>query len=432
MSSKTFADLGLCAPLLEALEAEKYTTPTPIQAEAIPHVLAGRDLMGCAQTGTGKTAAFALPILQRLNAQNRRAIPKSPNVLVLSPTRELASQIAESFHSYGRNVRTRQTVIFGGVGQGPQVRAMVRGVHTVIATPGRLCDLMEQRHIFLDKIEMFVLDEADRMLDMGFLPALKQIIGALGPKRQSLFFTATMPPAIAELAGNLLQDPVRISVTPQSTPVERIEQRVLFVERKQKRTLLLETLNKPEARRVLVFTRTKRGANELAERLSESGVQSNAIHGNKSQAARERALNGFRSGRVRVLVATDLAARGIDVDGITHVVNYDLPIEPECYVHRIGRTGRAGASGIALTFCDATERSMLRSIERIMKMTITVDDNYPASKLAGAEGGGDRPFRGPGQNGRRPQGKRPFGSRRFGGGGGKPGGPRPKRQPATA
>jgi ATP-dependent RNA helicase RhlE len=393
LNPTSFADLRLSDPLLRALASESYTTPTPIQAQAIPHLLAGRDLLGCAQTGTGKTAAFALPILQHLDTHRRPAEPKSPRVLVLSPTRELASQISESFASYGRNVRFRQAVIFGGVGQHQQVRALSRGVHIVVATPGRLIDLMQQGHVRLDRLEVFVLDEADRMLDMGFLPDLKSIIARLPKQRQSLFFTATLPKNISELAEGLLSEPVRVEVTPQSSTVELIEQRVMFVRKADKAALLGNVLRKPEARRVLVFARTKRGANDLAERLRKDGVQADAIHGNKSQSARERALLGFRTGRLRVLVATDIAARGIDVDGVTHVVNYELPHEPESYVHRIGRTGRAGAEGIALSFCEPAERGSLRDIERLIKRPLEVDADHEFH-FDTPQRGGDRPPQG--------------------------------------
>ena len=411
MSSQSFADLQLCEPILRALQQENYSHPTPIQAATIPHLLAGRDLLGCAQTGTGKTAAFALPILQKLELEPRAVVSKSPRVLVLSPTRELASQIADSFATYGRHIRFRQAVIFGGVGQSPQVRAMTRGVHSVIATPGRLLDLMQQGFVRLDRLEVFVLDEADRMLDMGFLPALQQIISQLPEKRQSLFFTATLPRNIAELAGSLLRKPERVEVTPPSTTVERIAQQVLFVDRNQKRIVLREVLRRPEVKRTLIFARTKRGANDLAQQLCETGIQSDAIHGNKSQSAREKALHGFRVGRVKVLVATDLAARGIDVDGITHVINFDLPDEPESYVHRIGRTARAGAEGVALSFCDDTERSTLRAIERLIQLNIPVDPEFPATGLT-PMASSERPMR----RGKRPGGK-PFGARRPGGGG---------------
>jgi ATP-dependent RNA helicase RhlE len=377
LTTTTFSELQLVEPLQRALAAEGYTTPTPIQAAAIPHLLEGRDLLGCAQTGTGKTAAFALPILQQLDRARQKAVPGAPRVLVLAPTRELAAQISESFATYGRFVRFLQAVIYGGVGQGPQVRALDRGVHVVVATPGRLLDLMNQGHVRLNRLEVFVLDEADRMLDLGFLPDLRRIISKLPSDRHSLFFSATLPERVADLAHGLLTDPIRVEVTPPSSTVDRIEQRVLFVERNNKRALLRQVLGSDDVGRTLVFTRTKRGADRVAKELVSGGIQADAIHGDKSQSARGRVLHGFRSGMLRVLVATDLAARGIDVDGITHVINYDMPHEPESYVHRIGRTGRAGADGIALSFCDSTERSNLKAIERLIQSTIEVDSGHP-------------------------------------------------------
>lgn len=377
MKTVSFSDLQLAQPIQRAIKAEKYTTPTPIQAKAIPHLLAGRDLLGCAQTGTGKTAAFALPILHRLETERRAASYGAPRVLVLAPTRELAAQIGESFQTYGRFVRYRQTTIFGGVNQNPQVRALQRGVHVAIATPGRLLDLMNQGHLHLGRLDTFVLDEADRMLDMGFLPDLKRIISTLPDERQSLFFSATMPNHAVTLASSLLRDPVRVEVAPQSTTVEGIKQRVLFVQQADKRQLLHHLLREAAVSRALVFTRTKRGADRVAKQLNHDGLRADAIHGNKSQNARTRVLSGFRNGRLHVLVATDLAARGIDVDGISHVVNYDMPHEPESYVHRIGRTGRAGATGTALSFCDSSEHSSLRAIERLLRSSIRVETDHP-------------------------------------------------------
>ncbi|MCH7990653.1 MAG: DEAD/DEAH box helicase, partial [Planctomycetes bacterium] len=363
---KTFAELDLIAPLQRALADEKYETPTPIQAQTVPAAMQGRDVLGCAQTGTGKTAAFALPILNRLGKRNRKATPNRPFVLVLAPTRELAIQIEASFATYGRHLRLRQVLVYGGVSQGNQVRALNRGAHVLVATPGRLLDLMNQGHIKLDQLEMFVLDEADRMLDMGFLPDLKRIISQLPEQRQSLFFSATLPPKIIDLSRSLLRNPVNVNVTPKSTTLEKIEQRVLFVERKAKQALLQKILRSDGVGRVLVFTKTKRTANMLAENLLRGGINATAIHGNKSQSARQRALDAFRRNKVKVLVATDVAARGIDIDGITHVINFDLPVEPEGYVHRIGRTGRAGAEGIALSFCSSGERRELRAIEQLI------------------------------------------------------------------
>ncbi len=369
---KTFEEIDLIEPVQRALAEEKYETPTPIQAKTIPAGLLGHDLLGCAQTGTGKTAAFAVPILNRLGQHNRKAQPNRPFVLVLAPTRELAIQIKESFATYGRHLRLRQTLVYGGVSQGNQVRALKRGAHILVATPGRLLDLMDQGYIHLDKLEMFVLDEADRMLDMGFLPDLKRIISQLPSQRQSLFFSATLPPNIIELSKQLLTNPVNINVTPKSTSIKKIQQKVLFVERRGKQELLKKLLRADDVERALVFTKTKRTANVLTEKLVKSGIQATAIHGNKSQNARQRALEAFRCKRVQVLVATDVAARGIDIDGITHVVNFDLPIEPEGYVHRIGRTGRAGADGIALSFCSRSEQSELLAIEKLIGQKVPI------------------------------------------------------------
>jgi len=369
---KTFEELDLITPVQRALVEEKYETPTPIQAQTIPAALQKRDVLGCAQTGTGKTAAFALPILNRLGRRNCKAISNRPFVLVLAPTRELAIQIGESFTTYGRHLRIRQALVYGGVNQSKQVRTLNRGAHLLVATPGRLLDLMNQGHIELDHLEVFVLDEADRMLDMGFLPDIKRVISHLPDQRQSLFFSATLPPTIIELSKRLLSDPASVNVTPKSTSLEKIEQRVFFVERGGKKALLRDTLSAPDVEQALVFTKTKRGANVLAKQLVKSGIETTVIHGNKSQNARQRALEAFRDKQVRVLVATDVAARGIDIDGITHVVNFDLPIEPESYVHRIGRTGRAGAAGVALSFCCAGEQSELRAIERFIGQKVPI------------------------------------------------------------
>ncbi|MBU0516689.1 MAG: DEAD/DEAH box helicase [Proteobacteria bacterium] len=377
MKPSSFAQLDLIKPLRRAVADVGYIVPTPIQAEAIPHLLEGRDLLGCAQTGTGKTAAFALPILQRLASNKRPPAPRTARVLVLTPTRELAVQIADSFRAYGRHLELRQTVVFGGVGQAPQVYACRRGVDVLVATPGRLLDLMGQGHLRLDRIEVFVLDEADRMLDMGFLPDIKRVLACLPRQRQTLFFSATMQPKIARLADTILTDPVKVAVTPSATPVERIGQKVLFVAQGDKRALLGEVLKDARVKRALVFTRTKHGADRLTKQLARLQVRAEAIHGNKSQNARQAALEKFRSGRTRVLVATDIAARGIDVEGITHVINYDLPNEPESYVHRIGRTGRAGAEGEAISFCDAAERAYLRDIERLIRQVVPVVEDHP-------------------------------------------------------
>jgi ATP-dependent RNA helicase RhlE len=373
----SFAELGLIEPIQRAVRAENYTTPTPIQVQAIPHLLAGHDLLGCAQTGTGKTAAFALPILQRLAGDPRRAGPKACRTLVLTPTRELAAQIETSFAVYGRHLKLSRTVVFGGVGQNPQVRAMAPGVDVLIATPGRLLDLMGQGFIRLDRLEIFVLDEADRMLDMGFIHDVRRVIKALPARRQSLFFSATIPPEIARLADGILTDPVRVGIRPVVSTAERIEQSIMFVEKADKRPLLSRVLKDPAIERVLVFTRTKHGADRVVKQLAQDGVAADAIHGNKSQNARTRALDRFRSGAGRVLVATDIAARGIDVDGVSHVINYDLPNVPESYVHRIGRTARAGKSGVAISFCDGEERAYLRDIEALIKARIPVVADHP-------------------------------------------------------
>jgi len=404
-----FTDLGLAAPLLRALETEKYTTPTPIQAQAIPHVLAGKDLLGVAQTGTGKTAAFALPMLQRLAADKRPTRRGQCRALILSPTRELASQIAESFRTYGRHMGLTTTVIFGGVSAHQQVRAMTHGVDVLVATPGRLLDHVNTRAVQLDAVEIFVLDEADRMLDMGFINDIRRLVRKLPSVRQNLFFSATMPTEIGKLAGELLKDPVRVSVTPVATTAERIDQRVIFVEASRKASLLVEILRdeKEKMTRTLVFTRTKRGADKAVRQLSNSGIEAESIHGNKSQNQRERALDAFRNGRARILVATDIAARGIDVDGISHVVNYDLPNVAESYVHRIGRTARAGAEGIAISFCDGEEREFLRDIEKLIRQRIPTTDRRGQGAVAGAEP--DREERGERnhRSGQRPSSGRP-------------------------
>ncbi|HEY7853240.1 MAG TPA: DEAD/DEAH box helicase, partial [Caulobacteraceae bacterium] len=350
-----FTQLGLSKPLLRALADKGYTTPTPIQTLAIPTVLAGRDLLGIAQTGTGKTAAFALPILHRLAADPRPAPRRGCRVLVLTPTRELATQIADSFKAYGRHLGLTTTVVFGGVKYGAQVRALAAGVDILVATPGRLIDHMEQKFANLGSVEMFVLDEADQMLDLGFLPPIRRIVATLPKVRQNLFFSATMPGEIGKLAAELLVDPARASVTPSATTVSKIDQSVLFVETDRKRQLLAELFTDKAMGRALIFTRTKRGADRVGKYLEGAGIRADSIHGDKSQGQRERALAAFKSGAVRALVATDIAARGIDVDSVTHVVNYDLPNVPEAYVHRIGRTARAGAGGIAISLVSDDE-----------------------------------------------------------------------------
>ena len=380
-----FTDLGLAQPLLHALAKEGYERPTPIQAQAIPPVLAGRDLLGIAQTGTGKTAAFALPILHRLAAAPKRPAPRTTRVLVLSPTRELASQIAESFETYGRGLKLTVAVIFGGVKHGAQKKALLGGLDVLVATPGRLLDHIAERNLDLAFTEVFVLDEADQMFDMGFIRPVRQIAARLPKARQSLFFSATMPADIAALAGELLTDPMRVEVTPQATTVERIRQSVLFVEQNRKRALLAELFADDSWKRALVFARTKHGANKIADFLEAGGITAAAIHGNKSQAQRERALAAFKAGQVRALVATDIAARGIDVDSVSHVVNVDLPNVPEAYVHRIGRTARAGAAGIAVSFCADDERSLLRDIERVTRQKIPAQDRRRDPHLGALE-----------------------------------------------
>ena len=377
MTEPTFTDLHLAEPILRAVRTKGYDKPTPIQISAIPHLLAGRDLLGVAQTGTGKTAAFALPILHRIAGSAHKPGNRSTLCLVLTPTRELAAQIAENFTAYGQHLPVRQALVFGGVGQAKQVRAMRDGVEILVATPGRLLDLMDQGHIRLGDVETFVLDEADRMLDMGFIHDVRKVIAAIPAKRQSLLFSATMPPDIVRLSQTILTDPVRVEVTPQSSTVELIEQGVMFVEKKDKRKLLGVVVKDPAIERALVFTRTKHGANRVAEHLRKLDVTAAAIHGNKSQGARERALEGFRRGTTPVLIATDIAARGIDVPGISHVINFDLPNVPETYVHRIGRTARAGREGIALSFCDVDERAFLRDIERLTRSQVPVVAEHP-------------------------------------------------------
>lgn len=373
----TFADFNLLEPIQRALAGEKYSTPTPIQASAIPLLMEGGDLLGIAQTGTGKTAAFAIPILHRLGQKIQRTIPLAPRALILSPTRELALQIAEKFRVYGQHMRVWTGTAFGGVSQFHQVRDLRRGVHILVATPGRLLDLIDQGHLFLDRLEVLVLDEADRMLDMGFMPDINRIVELLPEERQSLFFSATMPPKIEELARTLLKNPARIDLTPSRRTVELIEQRVMHVAQNDKRSLLCHILDSQVTGQALVFSRTKHGAERLAEQLSKAGFAADAIHGDKTQSARQRALYDFKAGRTRVLVATDVAARGIDIQGLSTVVNFELPIDPESYVHRVGRTGRAGASGVAVSFCDPRERGALKAIEREIGIRIQVETDHP-------------------------------------------------------
>lgn len=379
-----FENLNLIEPILKALKTEGYTNPTPIQEKAIPVVLERRDLLGCAQTGTGKTAAFAIPILQILHQQKMpQRGSKNIKALILTPTRELAIQIGESFMAYGEYTGLSHLVVFGGVSQVPQVNALRHGIDILIATPGRLLDLIDQRHIHLQHIDMFVLDEADRMLDMGFIHDVKKVIAKLPSKRQTLFFSATMPAEIASLADTILDNPVRVEVTPVSSTAEKIEQAVYLVEKENKPSLLLHILKNADIKSVLVFTRTKHGADKVAKFLNRADVYADAIHGEKSQTARQRALSMFKTGQLRVLVATDIAARGIDIDSLSHVINFDLPNVPENYVHRIGRTGRAGASGIAMSFVDSEERAYLKDINKLISKTIPVVEDQPFHSTKG-------------------------------------------------
>ncbi|MBA4000269.1 MAG: ATP-dependent helicase [Brevundimonas sp.] len=374
--------MGLNPALLQALTSEGYHTPTPIQSQAIPDVMKGKDLLGIAQTGTGKTAAFALPILHRLAADRKAPVPRTTRALILSPTRELASQIADSFKTYGANLGFRVAVIFGGVKYGGQERALQQGLDILVATPGRLLDHVQQKTLDLSTTEIFVLDEADQMLDLGFVKPIRQVVSRMTARRQNLFFSATMPTEIGKLAGELLKDPVKVQVTPQATTVERINQSVIIVEQGRKRALLSEMFADPAMTRCLVFTKTKHGADKVAAYLEAGGVEAGAIHGNKSQSQRERALEAFKKGKLRVLVATDIAARGIDVDGVSHVVNFELPFVPEAYVHRIGRTARAGADGSAVSFCAPDEMKLLRDIERVTRQKLKSWDRRNDKALA--------------------------------------------------
>ena len=383
MTVPAFSTLGLSEALLRVLETENYTHPTLIQAQTIPLILGGRDVLGIAQTGTGKTAAFGLPLLQRLAADRKRLEPRTVRALILAPTRELAVQIGDSLKTYGKPYGFKIAVILGGVSQHAQINATKGGVDILVATPGRLLDLAGQKHIRLDQVSLLVVDEADRMLDMGFIRDVRRIVGLLPRARQSLLFSATMPGDVVHLAHEMLKDPVRIDVAPPTVTADRIEQKLFHVDAQQKRKLLVDLLHDPKLARVIVFTRTKHGANKVVEHLEKSGIPADAIHGNKSQNARQRAMENFRSGRARLLVATDIAARGIDVDGITHVVNFELPNEPESYVHRIGRTARAGAEGIAISFCAPDERAYLRDIEKLVKRKLTVVGEEPAHAAHG-------------------------------------------------
>jgi ATP-dependent RNA helicase RhlE len=373
-----FKELPIIEPILKALEAEGYTHPTPIQQQAVPVAIEGRDLLGCAQTGTGKTAAFAIPILQRLHQDRPANGQRRPiRALILTPTRELAIQIDESFAAYGRFTGLRHIVIFGGVSQHAQTEALKRQPDILTATPGRLLDLIGQGFISLRELEVFVLDEADRMLDMGFIHDVKRIIAQLPKRRQTLFFSATMPPEIAKLADSILYEPVKVEVTPVATTAEKVSQEVYFVDKADKKHLLLHLLQDNSIRSVLIFTRTKHGANRVATDLAKAGIGAAAIHGNKSQNARQAALSDFKTGRIRALVATDIAARGIDIDELSHVINFELPNVPETYVHRIGRTGRAGASGMALSFCEAEEVPYLKDIQKLTRQIIPVMEDHP-------------------------------------------------------
>ena len=382
--TSSFQDFGLAEPISRALKEENYLTPTPIQTQTIPLAMTGRDVVGIAQTGTGKTAAFALPILHRILENRIRPQPKTCRVLVLSPTRELSGQILDSFNAYGRHIRLTSTLAIGGVPMGRQVRSLMQGVEVLVATPGRLLDLVQSNGLKLGQVEFLVLDEADRMLDMGFINDIRKIVGKLPIKRQTLFFSATMPKDIAELAEAMLRDPARVAVTPVASTVERITQRIIQVDFSAKSGVLAQILKQETVDRALVFTRTKHGADKVVKTLEKAGISANAIHGNKSQNHRERVLAAFRTGEIRTLVATDIAARGIDVDGISHVVNFDLPNIPETYVHRIGRTARAGAEGVAISLiAGAEEMGYLRDIERLIRITLPREDRRtPGSRDA--------------------------------------------------
>lgn len=381
MTTASFHDLGIVEPLMRALTENDYTTPTPIQLSAIPSLLENKDLLGIAQTGTGKTAAFALPILQYLFTTQRTPTPRSTRALVLAPTRELAIQIADNFKIYGKYLSLRQTTIYGGVNQKSQVKIMSKGVDILIATPGRLLDLMQQGHVDLGSVTHLVLDEADRMLDMGFIHDIKKIIAKISRKRQTLLFSATMPSSINKLANSLLNDPKTVEVTPKVITVEKIDQSLYKIAKLDKRALLVTLLQNENITKAIIFSRTKHGANRIVKELDRASISTAAIHGNKTQSARQKALTAFKNGEIRTLVATDIAARGIDVDNISHVINYDLPSEPESYVHRIGRTARAGAQGIAISFCDETEGKALNAVEKVIKFKIEVSETPELKKL---------------------------------------------------
>ena len=416
----TFDDLGIAKPLLKALAADNITTPTPIQAQAIPALLEGRNLMGIAQTGTGKTAAFALPVMQRLAANQEPVGNKGVRALILAPTRELAGQISDNIAAYNRHLGLRHATVFGGVRLPPQIRALQRGVDILVATPGRLMDLMNQGHIRLDRTEVLILDEADRMLDMGFIRDVRKIVATMPKDRQSLLFSATMSREIEELSRELIEDPIRVEVARRNVTVDRIEQKVYHIAQSGKRGLLTTLLGGDDFKRVIVFTRTKHGANRVSEQLDRAGIASDALHGNKSQSARQQALRRFKSGQARVLVATDIASRGIDVSDVTHVINYELPNEPESYVHRVGRTARAGTAGTALSFCAPDEAAYLRDIERLTKNSLEVIHDEALGTIDG-----------PPARIQKPKGHQ----RRGGGGGGNPnkgrGGNRPRQNGAS-
>lgn len=395
----SFQDFGLADPISRALKEENYVTPTPIQAQTIPIALTGRDVVGIAQTGTGKTAAFALPILHRLLESRIRPQPKNCRVLVLSPTRELSGQILESFNAYGRHLRITSTLAIGGVPMGRQVRSLMQGVEILVATPGRLLDLIQGNALKLGAVEFLVLDEADRMLDMGFINDIRKIVAKLPIKRQTLFFSATMPKDIADLAESMLRDPARVAVTPVASTAERVTQRIIQLDHSAKPATLAQLLKQEPVNRALVFTRTKHGADKVVKGLVKAGIPADAIHGNKSQNHRERVLAAFRSGEIRTLVATDIAARGIDVDGVSHVVNFDLPNVPETYVHRIGRTARAGADGVAISLCAGEEMAYLRDIEKLIRTTLPREDRRTPGHREAAEAAPSRPSRHGANNG---------------------------------
>ncbi len=399
-----FEGLGLNQPILRALKEIDYTQPTPIQEQTIPPLLEGRDILGIAQTGTGKTASFALPMLNRLTKNPARATSRCPRGLILAPTRELAVQISDNIRTYAKHLHLRTLIVCGGMSIRPQIAQMAKGVHILVATPGRLLDLMNQGHVSLNEVEFFVLDEGDRMLDMGFQRDLQKITAKLPSVRQTALFSATMPKTVSHLANDLLKDPVKIEVMPQATTAEKVSQQVLFVAKDLKRNLLIDLMGDSGFKRVLVFTRTKHGADRVSKHLQQSGITSDAIHGNKAQNARQRALASFKAGAIRVLVATDIAARGIDVDDVTHVINFDLPNEPDSYVHRIGRTARNGASGSALSFCDPSERVYLKDIEKTIRQPVPVNEDH-AYHRTGSAANTPRPNNGGQRNGQNNNGK---------------------------